>query len=1660
MQYDIYREKVKRVAGVLGKLYARRAIILIALVALILTAAVMVMTKGLLVLESDCPDEMTYGDRFPFRAGFVLSKTHYEYSPAGSNSWTEGKPVYPGRYSVRAWGKSSFGDKTYTDTYEITVLPRELHLTITNTSPAYGEMPRVKAEGLAKGDSATCGVILSDYGAAHTTAYADLSTLRVTDKKGNDRLGCYTVSSPERVSVSFKPRPLTVTVQNASKVYDDTALSFDGYEITSGTLLAGDNLIAVFRDTLVDAGTKTNTPDLRIYNASGTDVTELYNITVKSGKLTVEKRPLIIQAADSSFVYAGHPIDHPQYFLDGSTSLVSGHRLEVKSASTILDVGSAPNVLTFAVRNQRGVDESHNYSIFVKEGTLTVTPRPVTIHTESGVLVYDGTDQSLPVVTVENGVGDEYRAVNAATLRDVGSITNHLRVEFWRDGKNITSNYNITGYTFGTLEITHRPLSVRLDNSEKIYDGTPLKAGAFTVVPSPYTLPKGHTLTLEARGEVTFGSAPHTYVKNSARVTDEAGKDVTHNYEISVTDATLTVNPRPLTVMTHSGTKVYDGTPLRQNIWSLSSGSLLYGHELSVTLTDVSITDVGSAVNSVERSLTRIYDTRTDEDVSMYYTVTYAEGTLTVKPRSIAVTTPSGEWMYDAQEHYGEPAFTITEGDLVAGHTAEIASADSVIINVGTTPNRVILRITDGERDVTHNYKINYAYGTLRVTKRPITVRIGSATLTYDGYAHTVTSVELSPDSPYPLASPRHSLRIKDGDVLSFTDAGSYINDPVISVYDSRLGLYVTDNYAITRYDGTITIEKRPLHIGINGEKIYDGLPMDESDYHIDFLNGTSPASGHTVTARAKTVPMNANAGTRESSIDQSTLAIRDGYGRDVRKNYTVTFYKGGFTILRRPISVTTATAEKVYDGLPLTDHTMTTTPDSLPFLDGHVMFMTVTGTQTEIGQSKNTCNPKAFAILKNGLDVTQNYELVSVTEGTLTVKYPTTVTVTTANAEKPFDGLPLSCREYTTKITGDPLPEGYGVYVNVTGLITRPGSTPNSATVTIRDEAGNNVTHLFTVELRTGVLTVTSEISDGASFGRVYSDRNGIVYLRMTSYGDYNGRGWTPATPYTGTLSGGYSPNLLPAAALGNLGITNTATLRFSGMKVFMLPYYTALDSTNPSVGSDTDYTNTFREDYTVTYYPVGDSLTLTEAFNRVPSYLKPYLLGTHSTQERAYRTFVHKEYLTLDEETRAFMEGLIAEQGFDPADSSVIGKVAAYVRTAARYNLGYDTALDGEDNVAIAFLRDYREGVCTHYATAATLLYRALGIPARYVTGFMTDVTAGEWVEITSPGHAWVEVYLDGLGWIQVEVTGSVDAPVDPDLPVDPDDPPVIPPVTVKPTLTLIPAFTHKTYDGTHLYAKNELVLTPELEALLALGYTYEVTVSGTRLEVGESTAVINRFTLRDPAGTDVTSEFRLVKESGLLVVTPAAVEVMLYPMVKTYDGRPAVWGDGDYAILTLPDGVTLSLTVTVPADGIGIMSLSTLNRNADACAVYTLTRNGEDVTAGYAVVFTLPEGLEETPVLTVNPRAIELTAASATRVENGDPLTAPTVYLTKGSLAAGHTLTAAATGAQTEVGESTNTVSSYKILDADGRDVTSLYRVTTVEGTLTVLPDPDVA
>jgi transglutaminase-like putative cysteine protease len=67
-------------------------------------------------------------------------------------------------------------------------------------------------------------------------------------------------------------------------------------------------------------------------------------------------------------------------------------------------------------------------------------------------------------------------------------------------------------------------------------------------------------------------------------------------------------------------------------------------------------------------------------------------------------------------------------------------------------------------------------------------------------------------------------------------------------------------------------------------------------------------------------------------------------------------------------------------------------------------------------------------------------------------------------------------------------------------------------------------------------------------------------------------------------------------------------------------------------------------------------------------------------------------------------------------------------------------------------------RQGYCTYYATAMTIMARMLGIPARIVNGFAPghfDAQRHVWVEDGSDAHSWVQAYLPDYGWINFDPT-----------------------------------------------------------------------------------------------------------------------------------------------------------------------------------------------------------------------------------------------------------------------------------------------------------------
>lgn len=72
--------------------------------------------------------------------------------------------------------------------------------------------------------------------------------------------------------------------------------------------------------------------------------------------------------------------------------------------------------------------------------------------------------------------------------------------------------------------------------------------------------------------------------------------------------------------------------------------------------------------------------------------------------------------------------------------------------------------------------------------------------------------------------------------------------------------------------------------------------------------------------------------------------------------------------------------------------------------------------------------------------------------------------------------------------------------------------------------------------------------------------------------------------------------------------------------------------------------------------------------------------------------------------------------------------------------------------------FLFDNKKGYCSSFATAMSVLARCVGIPTRYVEGFVIDYADKDdtgYLVRNSNGHAWAEAYFDGVGWIPFEAT-----------------------------------------------------------------------------------------------------------------------------------------------------------------------------------------------------------------------------------------------------------------------------------------------------------------
>ena len=251
----------------------------------------------------------------------------------------------------------------------------------------------------------------------------------------------------------------------------------------------------------------------------------------------------------------------------------------------------------------------------------------------------------------------------------------------------------------------------------------------------------------------------------------------------------------------------------------------------------------------------------------------------------------------------------------------------------------------------------------------------------------------------------------------------------------------------------------------------------------------------------------------------------------------------------------------------------------------------------------------------------------------------------------------------------------------------------------------------------------------------QVRAETGGRLYLRTQSYGDYTGTGWLPAEELN---SGSSLPFTAFAAGESADGIKRELEIRtFLDLNALCIPYYAAVSS-----GSDISVFAEDQYNYRVSYIDYRGRIEDL----RIPD--------EAAAAEKLYRSHAHKVYTRLSQNTRAAALRLCEQAGIQANDPDLIQKLARYVSESGEYDL--QTPAYPSKDYAVYFLTEAHRGYCIHFATAAAVLYRAMGIPARVTEGFVVETRAGANTEVLAgDAHAWVEIYRDGVGWIPVEVT-----------------------------------------------------------------------------------------------------------------------------------------------------------------------------------------------------------------------------------------------------------------------------------------------------------------
>ncbi len=345
---------------------------------------------------------------------------------------------------------------------KIKIEPRHLTVYSQSKEKRYDGEPLVSDEIVAAGGSFAEGHTLVCESTTSITLPGEqkiMPSYIVTDKNGADVTDQYKITE-KLGTLTVLPLSVTITTESAQKQYDGTALSADGWQHTAGELLEGHTVKAVCITKEIEVGVYENRADVRIYDQNGTDVTQLYEIVLIPGLLTVDPLVLHISTGSAEKEYDGTFLTNHEWEIT-SGSLAKGENIEAVSFPQRKKAGESKNEIVFKITDTNGNIVTDRYKIILSAGTLTVTPRAITIQTGSATKKYDGTALLCREYEITKGslcAGDTLE-LSFTSIVNIGYTENYI-IDHTIYGEvaggnktDVTLNYKIT-FDYGTLTVT------------------------------------------------------------------------------------------------------------------------------------------------------------------------------------------------------------------------------------------------------------------------------------------------------------------------------------------------------------------------------------------------------------------------------------------------------------------------------------------------------------------------------------------------------------------------------------------------------------------------------------------------------------------------------------------------------------------------------------------------------------------------------------------------------------------------------------------------------------------------------------------------------------------------------------------------------------------------------------------------------------------------------------------------------------------------------------------------------------------------------------------------------------------------------------------------------------------------------------------------------